>query len=75
MPCQAGQEWQRLTPEKLRSEWQKITTLDRQNDGADLTQREKDALNIMREHVDGLTREYVATVTRQLEQNAEKRRD
>lgn len=60
----------KLNPDKLTDEqWAKYHQfLIGKNDGQALTQSERDTLVLMREHIDGLTRDYVASINNKLQQ-------
>ena len=60
----------KINPEKLTDEqWSKYHEfLTGENDGKALNQNERDTLILMREHIDGLTKDYVASVNNKLHQ-------
>lgn len=60
----------KLNPDKLTDEqWAKYHQfLIGENDGQALTQSERDTLVLMREHIDGLTRDYVTSINNKLQQ-------
>lgn len=60
----------KLNPDKLTDEqWAKYHQfLIGKNDGQALTQSERDTLVLMREHIDGLTRDYVTSINNKLQQ-------
>lgn len=59
-----------INPDRLTDDqWAKYHQfLTGENDGFTLGQSERDALVLMREHVDGLTRDYVSSVNNKLQQ-------
>lgn len=59
-----------INPDRLTDDqWAKYHQfLTGENDGSTLGQSERDALVLMREHVDGLTRDYVSSVNNKLQQ-------
>lgn len=59
-----------INPDRLTDDqWAKYHQfLTGENDGSTLGQGERDALVLMREHVDGLTRDYVSSVNNKLQQ-------
>lgn len=58
----------KINPDRLTDEqWSKYHEfLTGENDGKALNQNERDALILMREHIDGLTKDYVASVNNKL---------
>lgn len=63
----------KLNPDRLTDEqWAKYHQfLIGENDGKALNQSERDALILMREHIDGLTKDYVTSVNNKLQQRLE----
>tara|TARA_R110000822_G_scaffold58228_6_gene145768 strand:- start:2494 stop:10650 length:8157 start_codon:yes stop_codon:yes gene_type:complete len=60
----------KINPDRLTDEqWSKYHEfLTGENDGKALNQNERDTLILMREHIDGLTKDYVASVNNKLHQ-------